>query len=192
MSSVLAKQAEIDPYTKFMNITTPCYYENNVECDIPIPFTVVNNVLDINTWSSAINTFVNDGTYQNNYSYTRVKPMGGLSKIDSLGTNMLNYLSNMTSNWEGESTSNVQMYISPAMTRIQTSADQYTDDQPLAYSSPINFHPSLPSGTDYVFYGDSNNNYLSSWIFQTPLTVSYQYGPGITRYVTFKSIFNAN
>ena len=199
MTSVLAKEAEIDPRTKFVNIQTRTYYESNVDAYIPVPFTVTNNVLDINNWSGSVNNFIDNGIRRDFYCDVRVKPMGGLSKVTSFGTNMLNYLSNAIQRWENRhggtnSITNIQMNVEPLMTRIQTSADTYENDQPLRRYRPINFHPSLPSGTDYVFFGDSNNDYLSSWVFQSPLTVSYDYSDEFvneTRYMTLKTVFNA-
>lgn len=191
MTSVLAKQAELKPNTKFVIVNTPSYYENNTSCYIPIPFTVKNGVLDINNWSSSVDDLISNGDY-NEDAETQVKVMGGLSKVFSLGANMITYLENMVQNYEEDSfTPNIKLVIAPVMTRIQTSADTYYYDQPLYTYESINFHPSEPSGDGYIFEGNSTNDYLGSWIFKTALTISYEYD-GNTKYTTLTTSFHTN
>lgn len=184
MTSILAKTPGLKPVTKFVIINTPSYFEDEVSDNIPVPFTVENQVLDINNWSSSVNTFINNGNYDIPPEVL-VKVMGGVSKIISLGPNMITYLENMTGGTD------IQIVIAPTMTRVQASADTGVDDQPLDIFNSISWHPSEPSGDGYIFQGDSSNDYLASWVFKTPMTISYN-DNGTTRYVTFSSAFGVS
>lgn len=186
MTSVLTQPPKVAPVTKFVYMATPAYEESETGGNrIPFPFTVENQVLDINNWSSSIDNYISNGNYETEPDYL-VKMMGGLTKVKSLGPTMVTFLENYTGG------TNIKLVIAPVMTRIQVSvASDYNPDQPLDEDQAINFHYDEPSGDGYIFVGSPVNSYLTSWMFKTPMTISYS-DNGTTRYVTLSSYLSNN
>ena len=68
--------------TKFSALITPSYEDGTIvtgqTIDMPIPFTVLNGALDINVnQSTAIQTFVNNGTAPESRANIQAKAFGG-------------------------------------------------------------------------------------------------------------------
>ena len=198
MSSVQSAYATIQkPPTKFSSLITPSYDDAVIvtgeSIRLPIPFTVVNQVLDINVdQSSDIQTVVTNGTAPDDQSSLQGKAFGGASLIISFGANMTTYLRNWINNIESLGaayTGPLVLYIQPFMTKVQmadpsfgiTSSGAFRRDR----SWGITTQP--PISGEYIG-GSPANNYFTAWIFKTPMTIQYEVA-GEYKYITMTSQF---
>jgi hypothetical protein len=197
MSSVLSfYHPSPAPPTKFFDVLTGSYFDNTVPpfgFNMPIPYVVVNQVLDINTaQSSDIITFINNGDTPSNGVAFQAKVMGGANLVTSLGPNMTTYLRNRIQQDEGlpsQYSGLLEIYINPTMTKIQTVA-------PAQGNSPLNDEAvygitTEPPVSDQYIGGGPSQNYYTVFVFRTPMTIKY-YVNGVYKYMTFTSQFSAN
>jgi hypothetical protein len=198
MSSVQSVFSRIDkPPTKFSALITPSYDDTAIVTGeimrTPIPFTVVNQVLDINVNQSAdIATFVNAGTEPKDQAYIQGKAFGGASLVNSFGTNMTTYLRNwinqietLGSAYDGP----LVIYIQPLMTKVQLANQSFAIPSDGAFERDRSWGitTEAPVSGEYIG-GGSADNYFTAWIFKTPLTVQYVASSGF-KYITMTSQF---
>ena len=197
MSSVQSAFARLDkPPTKFAALITPAYEEdsffNNQE--LPIPFTVVNQVLDINVnQSSDIQSFVNNGTEPLDRPNIQGKVFGGASLVKSFGPNMTTYLRNWINTIEtlgAAYTGPLVLYIQPFMTKVQIANPRFAveDAGPFERDRSWGITTEAPVSTEYTG-GGPNDNFFTAWIFKTPMTVQYVTAAGGFKYITMTSQF---
>jgi hypothetical protein len=191
MSSVLSSYAQIQgPPTKFTDIITSAYQDTYVvsgeTLDMPIPFTVSNQVLDININQSAdIATFVTNGDPPEENTSFQAKVMGGASLIKSFGTNMTTWLRNRITTVESlgsQYSGPLTIYVRPFMTKIQMPAPQQGNG-PLNENNTYGITTEAPTSTEYIGGGISQNFY-TAWVFKTPMTVQYETASGGYKYLT--------
>ena len=200
MSSVISAIARIDkPPTKFSALITPSYDDTVIVSGqtirLPIPFTVTNQVLDINVnQSSDIQAVVTNGTAPTDQSSLQGKAFGGSSLIISLGANMITYLRNWINGIEtlgAAYTGPLVLFIQPFMTKVQmasptfgiTSAGAFRRDRSWGITTQA------PVSTEYIGGGPADN-YYTAWIFKTPMTVRYVTTAGEFKYITMTSQFS--
>jgi hypothetical protein len=199
MSSVQSGFARIDkPPTKFSALITPSYDDNTIVTGAtirtPIPFTVVNQELDINVnQSTVIQTFVNNGTAPQDQASIQGKAFGGVKTITSFGPNMTNYLRNWINNIEtlgAAYTGPLVLYIQPSMTKVQLANPKFAIPNAGAFERDRSWGISTeaPVSTEYTG-GGPNDNFFTAWIFKTPMTVQYVTAAGGFKYITMTSQF---
>jgi hypothetical protein len=202
MSSVVSAFSEIHRTpTKFVSLITPSYIDSvivpriptPIEIELPIPFTVNNQVLDINVnQSSDIQLFVNNGTEPTDQSNLQAKAVGGASLINSFGTNMTKYLRNWINNIEtlgAAYTGPLVLYIQPFMTKVQMANPSFGINNVGIFDRDRSWGitTEAPVSGEYIG-GGPTNNYFTAWIFKTPMTIQYQVG-GQYKYITMTSQF---
>ena len=179
--------------TKFFDIITPSYNDNVIVSNkiLPIPFTVANGVLDINVnQSSDILSFVNNGTIPVNDPDTQVKYMGGTAIVNSFGPNMVSWVRKLIENQEslgGAYTGPLNIYVKPVMTKIQCPAPSQRGA--LGDGGVWGITTEAPSSDDYNG-GDSTNNFFTSFVFKTPLTIQFEITGVGYKYFTLTSQFS--
>ena len=199
MSSVQSAYVRLDrPPTKFFALITPSYDDTVIvsgeSIRLPIPFTVVNQELDINVnQSSVIQTIVNDGTAPQDQSSLQAKVFGGASLIKSFGPNMVTYLRNWINVLESLGaayTGSLVLYIQPLMTKVQMANPSFgVNDSTGAFrrdrSWGITTQP--PVSGEYIG-GGPNDSFFTAWVFKTPMTIQYQVAGGY-KYITMTTQF---
>lgn len=204
MSSVYRALAGIDkPPTKFSALITPSYEDTVIvplaTVRLPIPFTVTNQVLDINVNQSAvIQTFVNSGTEPQDQSSIQGKAFGGASLIISFGTNMTNYLRNWIDQIEtlgAPYAGPLTLYIQPLMTKVQLANPSFALTTVVGVPGGAfrrdrswGITTEAPVSGEYTG-GTESNNYYTAWIFKTPMTVRYVTAAGAFKYINMTSQF---
>jgi hypothetical protein len=199
MSSVQSAFASIDkPPTKFAALITPGYDDTVIvtgeTIGMPIPFTVVNQVLDINVnQSSDIQTFVNVGTEPESRVNVQGKAFGGARLVQSFGPNMTRYLRNWIGGIEtlgAAYAGPLVLYIQPLMTKIQLANPSFAipNDGPFERDRSWGITTEAPVSTEYTG-GSSINNFFTAWIFKTPMTIQYVTAGGGFKYITMTSQF---
>jgi hypothetical protein len=183
--------------TKFSALITPSYTDSTLvdgvgSIDVPIPFTVVNQVLDINVNQSAdIQTFVNNGTAPEDFANIQGKAFGGTKLVMSLGANMTTYLGNWIDNIESIGsayTGPLVLYIQPVMTKVQLVNPKFaTSNGAFERDRSWGITTQAPVSTEYTG-GESTNNFYTAWIFKTPMTIRYEV-TGAYKYITMTSQF---
>ena len=198
MSSVQSAFAKVDKApTKFSALITPSYEDTSIvtgeTINMPIPFIVVNGVLDINVNQSAvIQSFVNNGTEPEQYANIQGKAFGGARLVTSFGPNMTTYLCNWIDQIEtlgAAYTGPLVLYIQPAMTKVQLANPNFAinNEGPFQRDSSWGITTEAPVSTEYIG-GDPVNKYFTAWIFKTPMTVRYAVAGGF-KYITMTSQF---
>ena len=196
MSSVLRSYAQIaKPPTMFFDILTGSYSETVIASnDLPIPFTVTNAVLDINTEQSTdVESFVNNGNLPGTAVSYQGKVLGGATPISSFGTNMTTWLRARIQNIESLGSpygGPLNLYVRPLMVKIQLASQAYGQES-MNDESVYGETSEPPTSTQYVG-GAPSNDYLSAWVFKTPMTVQYVTESGGFSYITMTSQFSAN
>jgi hypothetical protein len=200
MSSVQSAFARLDkPPTKFAALITPSYDDTVIVSGqtirLPIPFTVVNQVLDINVnQSSVIQAVVTNGTAPLDQSSLQGKAFGGGSLIKSLGTNMTTYLQNWIKIIESLGaayTGSLVLYVQPFMTKVQMANPSFgVSDSTGAFRRDRSWGVTTqaPVSTEYIG-GAPSDNYFTAWIFKTPMTIQYEVAGGY-KYITMTSQFS--
>jgi hypothetical protein len=198
MSSVQSVFKKIDkPPTKFSALITPSYEDDTFVSgetfEMPIPFTVVNQVLDINVNQSAdIAAFVNAGTAPDQRANIQGKALGGASLVNSLGTNMTTYLRNWIDQIEtigSAYTGPLVIYIQPLMTRVQLANPNFAipNDGAFERDRSWGITTEAPVSGEYIG-GGSADNFYTAWVFKTPMTIEYVVG-GSFKYITMTTQF---
>jgi hypothetical protein len=198
MSSVLSFYHPAPaPPTKFFDVLTGSYQDSIINApntvNMPIPYIVTNQVLDINTaQSSDVTLFVNSGNAPSNTVSYQAKVMGGTNLIISLGPNITTYLRILIQNIESlpsQYSGPLELYIKPVMTKIQTVA-QAQGDSPLNDEAVWGVTTEPPVSDQYIGGGPSQN-FFTVYVFRSPMTIRYTIS-GTDKYLTFTSQFSAN
>jgi hypothetical protein len=195
MSSLLRSFATpVRVPSKFTNISTPSYNEGNVSEDVPIPFSVVNQILDITVTTSSVQTFIDNGNDPIDESRYQAKLMGGKELVTGLGPNFVSYLNNkiqqndsLGSPYSGE----LLIVVNPTMTKAQLA--QPGNNTALQFENVFGINDQAPTSDDFAG-GDFSNNYYSTWVFYSPLTVRYVSSASTTgyRYITFTTHYDGD
>jgi hypothetical protein len=179
---------------KFDNISTPCYFDNALDYDVPIPFTVKSGVLDIAITNSSVENFVNNGTFPDDDTEFQAKMMGGKRPVTSIGPNFNTYLrkriqdiDGLGSAYEGE----LIIVVNPVMTKVQLA--QPGEVQGLTFENVYGVNDYPPTSDEYVG-GSESNNYYTSWVFFKPLTVRFVSTLSSTgyKYMTFSTHYDGD
>lgn len=196
MSSVQSAFATIHkPPTKFSALITPSYDDSVIVTgevvQLPIPFTVVNQVLDINVaQSSDVQLYVDNGIQPADESNLQGKAFGGGSLINSFGPNMTTYLRNWINNIEtlgSAYTGPLVIYIQPFMTKVQMANPSFCNNGAFERDRSWGISTQPPVSGEYIG-GGPPSNYFTAWIFKTPMTVRYEVAGGY-KYITMTSQF---
>ena len=197
MTSILSSYAAAkSPPTKFFDIVTGAYSENIIVggYDIPIPFTFINGILDINVNQSAdVQTFVTNGNTPLNSVNFQGKVMGGAYLVNFLGSNVSDWLRKLIENQEGLGgayTGPLDIYVKPVMTKIQLAAPAQGVG-PLNDESVWGITTEAPASDGFIG-GDSTNNFFTCFVFKTPMTIRYEITGVGYKYFTMTSQFSAN
>jgi hypothetical protein len=198
MSSVQSAFARTEKLpTKFSSMISPAYDDSTLVTGetirMPIPFIVVNGVLDINVNQSAdIQTFVNNGTSPDNEPGLQGKAFGGVKLVTSFGPNMTTYLRNWINQLEtlgGAYTGPLVLYIQPSMTKVQLANPNFSinGSGPFDTNRSWGITTEAPVSGEYTG-GGTPDNFFTAWIFKTPMTIQYVISGGF-KYITMTSQF---
>lgn len=202
-TSAVAPNGFTDINTKFVNITTPSYFDTDLSDLVPIPFSYNKGLLDINIQDN-VEDIIYNGYEPYGLSSRLVKKMGGTGIVTSLGPNLTLYLQN----WLSVSVptvpgdiGNFSVVGQPIVTKIQQPAKMVVPPgdpselldyyQPFSQFNVWNISDNTPSGDDYLIGGSDDDNFSTSWVFQTPLTIRYT-ADGAIKYLTFTTTFTKN
>jgi hypothetical protein len=192
MSSALRFHGAIDKTTRFQHIRTQSYYDSILGATVPIPFSYSNNTLDINIQYNVEDDLITNADPGNPYANYTVQTLGGDGLVLRLGPNMIRWLNDWVSDYYNSSVIDTFTVLHPGvMTKIQTPLEN-NDDTGDTLDNYINsdtygITDVAPSGENHV-NGDSTSNYLTSWIFKTPLTIKFMLD-GSPRYLTYASTY---
>lgn len=184
MTSVQTEYLAPEPFTKFFEVQTLSYRDNEVDGDMPLPFSVTDGVLDIVVTNSDVQDFINNGNYNRSVN-TKCTTMGGRTLVTAVGPNIKTWLDNYLS---VDDVNSITLTIPSTMVKIQPRGTDYSSD-PLYHRTNTQFHDVLPSGDEYIMGGNTASSFLSTWVFDSPMTLSYLSGGNVV-YVTFSSVFN--
>jgi len=187
MSSVLQTDLPNLPITKFVPIRSMSYYDTLIDHVVLIPFSYDEGVLDIHV-QDGVQTMIDNGDSYDGargWNWRMVKMMGGDGLVTSLGDNFTSWLSN----WIGDVVTPFTLVTNPVMTRVQQCV-QKNGNGPLNSQYAIRFSTEPPTSDDYIIDGNSNNNFFSSWVFKTPITVEFTFdGSNVPSYATLSTQF---
>ena len=197
MSSVLRSIVGLSRGSKFDNISTASYYDDDLENKVPVPFIVQNGVLDITLTNSSVEDFVNNGTEPDvDYDDTeyQAKMMGGFSLVTSIGTNFNTYLRKRIQSIDtlgAPYSGALTIVVNPVMTKVQLAQPNQVDGLTFENVYGVNDYP--PRSDEYVGGGVSNN-YYTSWVFYKPLTVRFVSSGSATgyKYITFSTHYDGD
>ncbi len=191
MSSTLRAFASISDSTKFHHIKTVGYYNDVLGSAIPVPFEVNNGVIDISLEDDVFAQLIDAETAGTEYIEGLAKSMGGQKLATSLGPNFIAWLNNWVANYYNDTVLNTfSVYIPATMTRVQVTDEESEDYDVLENDisdEPWGVSLEAPSSDNYI-RGDSNNKFLSRWVFKTPLTIQFLLD-GSPRYLTYNTTF---
>ncbi len=179
---------------KFDNISTPCYFDDPLDYDVPIPFTVQSGVLDIAITNSSVENFVNNGSSPDDDTEFQAKMMGGKRLITSIGSNFNTYLrkriqavDTLDDPYSGE----LVIVVNPVMTKVQLA--QPGEVQGLTFENVYGVNDYPPTSDEYVG-GNESNKYYTSWVFYKPLTVRFVSSGSATgyKYMTFSTHYDGD
>ncbi len=199
MTSILRNYSVIPgPATKFFDLLTAGYSDNYIingdVFEMPIPYTVVNQVLEINVNQSPdVEAFVSNGSTPTNIIDIQAKLMGGTTLIKSFGPHMTTWLRNLIQNEESlgsQYSGPIVLYNRPTMTKIQLAAPAQ-GVSPLNSEDVYGITTEAPTSTEFIG-GGFNQNFFTTWVFRSPLTIQYEGANGAYKYLTMTSQFTAN
>ena len=107
--------------------------------------------------------------------------MGGAIVVRALGDNFKDYVRE----WRDgtiDAGSPIEIYYAPQMIRVQQADPEHISNDDDSYIVST----TAPSNDSYIT-GTSANNYLSTYIFKTPLTFTIVES-GVTNYITFRTV----
>jgi hypothetical protein len=194
MSSIVRAFAVSGKDSKFDNISTATYSDGDLGYNVPIPFTVINGVLDIAITNSDVEDFVNNGTSPEDDTEFQAKQMGGRRLVTSIGPNFTTYLrkriqgiDTLGSIYSGELT----IFVNPVMTKIQLA--QPGQVQGLTFENVYGVNEVAPSSDEYIG-GNAANKYFTSWVFYKPLTIRFVSPSSSTgyKYITFSTHYDGD
>lgn len=195
MTSLIRQYGPAKPYTKFINIVSPCYSDSlDSSTSRLIPFTCYNGVIDINVSDSGVQSYIDNASSWDSKLGKKVKIMGGESLGETFGPNFETWIRNIIgqngpigggSSYDGP----LAIKVKPIMTKVQACQGVWFD-VPLP-RSPVTWYSSVnPENDGYIVSGTPENNYYTSWVFKSPLTVEFQYS-GAPYYVTLSTDFHS-
>ena len=186
MSSVVRSFAvRKESLTRFVKPESPCYYDDDEGNSFLFPFSYSNQVLDILYADNKFKSIMVDisNNTPSNETNTIVRIMGGPYLVTSVGDNFKAYIRAWLDG-EIDNDSPINVYIASQMLRVQEASLANINAGGSSYVK----HDSAPTGEDYIS-GNTTNNYNTTYIFKTPLTISYV-ASSVTKYVTFKSVLD--
>lgn len=194
MSSCIRSHGKITKANKFDNISTPSYFDNTLNENVPLPFVVSNQTLDILVTNSDVQNFVNNGSSPDDETEFQAKQMGGFSNILTLGPTFVTYLRNLINQIDSLGnayTGPLSIYTHPVMTKVQIA--QPNNVSGLTFENVYGVNEQPPSSDEYVGGSDANN-YFTSWGFVKPLTIKYTSSVSATgfKYITFSTHYDGD
>ena len=204
MSSISRTSAE-PPHnssdnTRFVNITTPSYFDFNLASIVPIPFSYSKGVLDINIQDNVMTDLVNGGYEPAAFSLNLVRKMGGTGVVKSLGPNLVTYLKNFLAIESYPPTTLLDIQNLTVVGESIVSKIQIPIKGSTLYDLSHNLFNQYgsfaltdvaPTSDSYLTCGSEEDNFSTCWVFQTPLTIGYTHD-GIQGYVTFSTTYTKN
>ena len=112
-----------------------------------------------------------------------VQIIGGPVVVRALGDNFKDYV-RAWRNATIDAGSPIEIYYAPQMIRVQQADPDHISDNDDSYRVST----TAPSNDSYLT-GSSTNNYLSTYIFKTPLTFTIVES-GVTKYITFRTVLD--
>jgi hypothetical protein len=192
MSSVLRFTSQPKKaLSKIFTIDTPCYNDNILNYNTPVPFYVTNQgILEIAIIDNVQTNLLTIGSFAGlgNQPEYQCKIMGGQELVLGLGQTVQDFFKAWINDEEGSVPTELELYVKPVMTKVQfsTNPSQIISET----TSGLSDYP--PSGSEYVT-GEENNVYKTVWVFQSPITVKYySVANSIYRYATLLTVFDAN
>ena len=169
--------------TTFIKPESACYYDNILDRNVLFPFSYSNGVLDISYAANSFKEEMVDTLNQSpdNESYFAIRVTGGLQQVTSLGENFKAYIRA----WRDgsiDADSPILIHIPSQVIRVQEidSAFVNADDDDVYR---ISSQP--PSGDTYTI-GNDANQYRTTYVFKTPLTLTIVES-GFVQYITFRT-----
>ena len=204
MSSVSRTSAE-SPHnssdnTRFVNITTPSYFDFNLLSIVPIPFSYSKGVLDINIQDNVMTDLVNGGYEPAVFSLNLVRKMGGTGVVKSLGPNLVTYLKNFLAieSYPVTVQNDIQnltvvgeSIVSKIQIPIKGSTEYDLSHNLFNQFGTFSLTDLPPTSDSYLTCGSEEDNFSTCWVFQTPLTIGYTHDD-IQGYVTFTTTYTKN
>ena len=191
MSSIHRTPGTVIKTTKFQHIKTQSYYDSDLGYDTPIPFVYANGVVDIRIQNNIENDLINDVYDGNEYSDFLVESLGGTGLASRLGPTFIRWLNDWVPNYGFDSSviDTFEVYTPATMTKVQVKPNNDNDAVLNNYFDRDSYGISSlpPTGTGYVA-GTAENKYNTVWVFQSPLTIKFQYN-GSPRYLTYQTTF---
>jgi len=182
MSSVLRAYAvRKEGLTRFLKPESPCY--NNGTNNVLFPFSYSNGLLDISYSGNDFKSIMVDVLEMEPSSETAVavSVMSGPHLVTSLGENFKDYIRAWRDNTI-DANSPIQIHIAPQMMRVQETTISASDFATYRVSTDA------PVSDRYI-NGSTANNYNTTYIFKTPLTISIVEG-GVVKYITFRTMLD--
>jgi hypothetical protein len=182
MSSVFRAYAvRKEGLTRFLKPESPSY--NNGTNVVLFPFSYSNGLLDISYSGNNFKSIMVDvrNVEPDTETDLTVSLMSGPHLVTSLGENFKDYI-RAWRNTTIAANSPIQIHIAPQMMRVQettvsaSSSDSYT----ISTDAPV---------SDRYINGSTANNYNTTYIFKTPLTISIVEG-GVVKYITFRTMLD--
>lgn len=167
MSSVLRAFAVSGKDSKFDNISTPSYFDDPLDNDIPIPFTIINGVLDIAITNSSVQDFINNGNTPADDTEYQAKQMGGRRLVTSIGPNFKTYLQRRIQNIDSLGalySDELTIFVNGVMTKVQLAQPGQVEGLTFENVYGVNDHP--PSSDEFIG-GNVSNKYFTSWVFSS-------------------------
>jgi hypothetical protein len=192
MTSIVRTPSQLPTFgTKFIRIESPSYNSSTFGRKIPFPFTYNNGTLDLEFIDDfeAIKVLDPDplpdpwvpveARAPDKEVDVDVTLMGGKRLVQRLGPNFETYIRA----WRTatiDAGSPISIYIQPSVQKIQyTNSGADNGDE-------VYFVSNTPPTSDTYTIGSSINNYRTTWIFASPLTITTIEG-GVTKYITLTS-----
>jgi hypothetical protein len=170
--------------TRFIKPESACYDESGV--NRLFPFVYVNGMLDITYEGNTFEATMVDisGVSPNNEPDTVVYMMGGPRLVTSIGENFKAYIRA----WRDgtiDAGSPIDLYQPSQVMRVQE-ADL---NNITANSGESYVISEIAPVSDFFTAGAPANNYYTTFVFKTPLTVTILEG-GVTKYITFRTVLD--
>lgn len=169
--------------TRFVKPESPCYDDNGNRL---FPFIYNNGTLDITYSGNNFKSIMvdNTGNSPNNETETVVRIVGAARVVTSIGENFKAYI-RAWRNGTIDVNSPISVYEPSQVVRVQEAGtDNIRADSGDSYivstSAPV---------SDNFISGMEDNNYNSTYIFKTPLTITIKEG-GVLTYLTFRTIMD--
>lgn len=192
MSSMLRGYGKISQLTKFQKITTPCYYDNDANTTVPIPFSFVNGVVDIHIQDNVQSDLITDGDSPNQDVEYQCKTIGLPRLVTGLGPKMLEWLENFLGNTVGGTITSIQIHTPGHVMKAQFILENnaYAEFLEADVNDSTYAVTNTPPSSDEYIYGSSANNFRTVYIFKTPITISFKTN-GTIQYLTLFSNFSS-